>query len=47
MSLITVTGKIWFDPVNATKKHEAQASWKVVAMIVIYGEYSHYSLLEK
>jgi len=30
---ITVTGVIEFDPENRTKKHEAQGSWKRVAMV--------------
>jgi hypothetical protein len=32
--IISYTGKILFEPVNVTKKHENQANWKRVAMIV-------------
>jgi hypothetical protein len=33
-NIVTFTGKIVFDPENKTKKHNAQASWKRVAMVV-------------
>tara|TARA_R110000868_G_scaffold59092_2_gene181490 strand:+ start:393 stop:932 length:540 start_codon:yes stop_codon:yes gene_type:complete len=39
---ITLRGKIVFDPVDKTKKHEAQGSWKKVAMIFFYGDLCEY-----
>lgn len=40
--LVSYTGKILFEPENKTKKHESQASWKKVAMVLIDGEVSEY-----
>ena len=39
---ITVEGKIIFDPVDVTNKHQKQSSWKKVAMVHIGGEISEY-----
>jgi len=39
---ITYIGKIKFDPENVTKKHNEQASWKRVAMIVFEGDITEY-----
>ncbi len=35
-------GKIVFEPENKTKKHNAQASWKHIAMVLIGGEVTEY-----
>ena len=35
---ITYKGTIHFDPVNKTKKHESQADWKRMALIMFDGE---------
>ena len=35
---ITIYGKILFEPENKTKKHEAQSSWKKMAMVLIDGD---------
>lgn len=42
MSIVTLKGKIRFDPTNKTKKHELQADWKVVAMVLLEGEHCEY-----
>ncbi len=34
MNTINATGTFWFDPPDVTKKHELQASWKRVAMVI-------------
>jgi hypothetical protein len=39
---ITFLGKIGFEPENKTKKHNAQSSWKKVAMVYIAGEVTEY-----
>ena len=39
---ITLIGKILFEPENKTKKHEAQSSWKKLAMVLIDGEITQY-----
>ena len=39
---ITYKGIIHFDPVNKTKKHESQANWKRMAMVIFDGEISEY-----
>jgi hypothetical protein len=39
---ITYSGVIEFEPRNRTKKHEKQASWKRVAMVVFDGEMCEY-----
>ena len=35
-------GTIFFDPENMTKKHEKQASWKRVAMVMFEGDITDY-----
>ncbi len=42
MDTIRLRGRILFDPVNKTKKHEAQSSWKIIAMIMFGGDVSEY-----
>jgi len=39
---VTYKGKIVFDPDNRTKKHDAQGSWKKVAMVFLYGDICGY-----
>jgi len=39
---VTLMGKIGFEPVNYTKKHSMQASWKRVAMVFIDGDVTEY-----
>ncbi len=39
---ITLKGKIVFEPENKTKKHNAQASWKSIAMVMIDGDVAEY-----
>jgi len=39
---ITYKGIIHFDPVNKTKKHENQANWKRMALVLIDGEITEY-----
>ena len=39
---VTYNGTIVFEPVNYTKKHEAQSSWKRVAMVQIEGDICEY-----
>jgi hypothetical protein len=39
---IIITGKIKFEPINKTKKHESQANWKRIAMIFFDGDLSDY-----
>lgn len=39
---ITLTGKINFEPEDKTKKHQNQASWKKIAMVLIDGEICEY-----
>lgn len=39
---ITLVGKIQFEPENKTKKHESQASWKKMAMVLIEGDITPY-----
>jgi len=41
-NLIQYTGKILFEPNNITKKHENQASWKRVAMVMLSGDICEY-----
>jgi hypothetical protein len=41
-NILKIKGKIVFDPINKTKKHESQAKWKRLAMIMIDGDYSAY-----
>ncbi len=40
--LLTLTGKIGFDPINKTNKHELQASWKKMAMVFMDGDITDY-----
>ena len=40
--MIQVTGKIWFDPKNVTKKHNSQAEWKRMAMVTFEGDMTEY-----
>jgi len=40
--MIKVTGKIWFDPVNRTKKQNAQAEWKRMAMVTFNCDMTEY-----
>ena len=40
--MLSIKGKIVFDPVNKTKKHIAQGSWKKSAMIMIDGDICEY-----
>lgn len=39
---ILLTGKIIFDPIDITKKHENQSSWKYVAMVKLEGDLCEY-----
>jgi hypothetical protein len=39
---VTLMGKIVFEPVNYTKKHSMQASWKRIAMVFIDGDVTEY-----
>ncbi len=39
---LALMGKIVFEPENKTKKHNAQASWKHIAMVLIGGEVTEY-----
>ena len=41
-NVIKYRGKIVFDPIDKTAKHEKQASWKKVAMILLDGEICEY-----
>ena len=41
-NVIEYEGKIIFDPENITRKHEKQAEWKKVAMVVFGGDLSEY-----
>lgn len=41
-NIITVLGKIGFEPENKTKKHTSQSSWKRMAMVNIDGDASEY-----
>lgn len=40
--MIKTKGKILFDPVNVTKKHNKQGSWKRMAMVMLDGDLSKY-----
>lgn len=42
MNVIKAIGTIEFDPTNMTKKHEKQASWKRVAMVMLDGDIAEY-----
>ena len=39
---LTITGRIGFEPVDISKKHESQAPWKRVAMVFIDGDIAEY-----
>jgi hypothetical protein len=39
---ITLYGKIGFEPENKTKKHNAQSSWKRMAMVYLEGDVTEY-----
>jgi hypothetical protein len=41
-NLVTLSGIIEFEPINKTKKHEKQASWKRIAMVMMEGDVSEY-----
>ena len=41
-NIIKVKGRIKFDPENKTNKHNNQATWKRVAMVLIDGELAEY-----
>jgi len=40
--MVKVTGKIWFDPKNVTRKHSNQADWKRVAMVIFDDDTTEY-----
>jgi len=42
MNYIKILGKIEFDPINRTKKHSKQSSWKKMAMIIFEGDVAEY-----
>ena len=42
MDRLTLIGKIGFEPENKTKKHNAQSSWKKMAMVYIDGDVTDY-----
>lgn len=42
MDTVTLKGKIVFDPDHKTRKHEAQGSWKRVAMVYLSGNICEY-----
>ena len=42
MNTITLKGRILFNPTDKTKKHIAQSSWKIIAMIMFTGDVSEY-----
>lgn len=39
---ITLSGKIGFEPENKTKKHNAQSSWKRMALVHLNGDLTEY-----
>ena len=39
---ITIDGKIKFEPIDRTRKHREQASWKRVAMVIFDGDVTDY-----
>lgn len=41
-NLVALNGIIQFEPVNKTKKHQSQASWKRIAMVVMEGDVTEY-----
>jgi hypothetical protein len=42
MNTITLTGKIIFEPINLTRKHKSQASWKRIAFVEFEGDICSY-----
>ncbi len=42
MDRISVTGRIVFEPDNFTKKHNLQASWKHIGMVLFDGDITEY-----
>lgn len=42
MDRILLTGRIEFEPENVTKKHNLQASWKHIAMVLFEGDVTDY-----
>lgn len=40
--LVNLTGRIEFEPINRTKKHQSQASWKRIAMVIMEGDITEY-----
>lgn len=42
MNTVKLKGKIVFDPIDKTKKHILQSSWKIIAMIMFEGDVSEY-----
>lgn len=42
MDKLLLTGKIVFEPEDVTKKHEAQSSWKHIAMVFLDGDVTEY-----
>jgi len=42
MDRIHLTGRIEFEPENVTKKHNLQASWKHIAMVLFDGDITDY-----
>jgi len=41
-NVIRIKGKLLFNPVNKTKKHEKQSSWKKMAMVMLDGDICEY-----
>ena len=41
-NLVTLSGLIEFEPINKTKKHKSQASWKRIAMVIMEGDITEY-----
>jgi len=41
-NLVTLSGVIEFEPINRTKKHAYQASWKRIAMVIMEGDITEY-----
>lgn len=41
-NLVTLSGLIEFEPINKTKKHKFQASWKRIAMVIMEGDITEY-----
>jgi hypothetical protein len=39
---ITIDGKIKFEPIDRTRKHREQASWKRIAMVIFDGDVTDY-----